>query len=650
MGSQYIGPIQANDNSRLHLGDNHYYGGQERLKHVPGAVFDAYGLGHRGCHPETRRELLADIERWADHPTGKGIFWLNGAAGTGKSTIAYTVAERLSQRGRTYPAVLGASFFFRRGEGDQASAALFFPTIVHGLRRKIPILYNLIDEVIHNYPDICNKSLSDQFRRLIHEPWLSLNMSKQNSRYIIVVDALDECERDDDIRILLQLCSQLSLASEGRLRLFLTSRPELPIRLGFSQMSTDIHQDIILHTIARPVIEHDILVYLTDAFAQIRHEYNLEPLSGIPLTETWPGTGVLQELTKLAAPLFIIAATICRFVQDQDWDPQEQLSIVLESRRLGYNSHIAQTYLPILQRMASSTSDAVTRQQLYDEFRLIVGAIINLFEPLSRSGLGSLLNLRPGTISTRLRSLHSVLSVPLNPVEAIRPLHLSFGEFLVSQEIRDQPFYIDRIAVHGILANKCLALLSRTSPIGLYENMCQLDWPGQARRDVPYAQIELHFLPSVQYACRYWVHHFRQSGHQICDDGEVHVFLQEHFLHWLEAMSLLNSLGEVIDQFWILQSLISVSKTHLWEDSFNANMRTRIHPVMLWPSLPLWRTPAASCSPISISSILLHSKFTQPQLSLHHTTASSDRCTLENRAGYDVTRSHHQYGTLCFKH
>jgi hypothetical protein len=43
-----------------------------------------------------------------------------------------------------------------------------------------------------------------------------------------------------------------------RLRLFLTSRPELPIRLGFKKMSADVHKDMILHEVPLAVISHDI--------------------------------------------------------------------------------------------------------------------------------------------------------------------------------------------------------------------------------------------------------------------------------------------------------------------------------------------------------------------------------------------------------
>src|SRR3954452_4674724 len=138
MDSKYYGPVQVNDHASLHQGDvNNYYGDQRRLKYVPGALYDAYGLEHRACHRGTRRELLEMIDRWAEHPTSRSIFWLNGMAGTGKSTISYTVAKRLNQDKPTGHAKLGASFFFKRGEGDRGSAAFLFPTIIRQLAQKV---------------------------------------------------------------------------------------------------------------------------------------------------------------------------------------------------------------------------------------------------------------------------------------------------------------------------------------------------------------------------------------------------------------------------------------------------------------------------------------------------------------------------------
>jgi cytidylate kinase len=52
------------------------------------------------------------------------IFWLNGLAGTGKSTIARTVARRYFEQKR-----LAASFFFLRGGGDVGYTSKFFISI-----------------------------------------------------------------------------------------------------------------------------------------------------------------------------------------------------------------------------------------------------------------------------------------------------------------------------------------------------------------------------------------------------------------------------------------------------------------------------------------------------------------------------------------
>lgn len=112
-------------------------------------------------HPRTRIELLEEIRGWAEHSTGTSIFWLNGMAGMGKSTIAYSVAEWLSQQGTSGRANLGASSFFRRGERDRASPALFFLTIVRQLSHKIPGLAEHVNLSIDIDLDVCSKALGE---------------------------------------------------------------------------------------------------------------------------------------------------------------------------------------------------------------------------------------------------------------------------------------------------------------------------------------------------------------------------------------------------------------------------------------------------------------------------------------------------------
>ena len=101
------------------------------LPSVEAAAFDSHvdELDAR-CHPGTREDLLRQIREWAQDPQGKCIFWLNGMAGTGKSTISRTVAQSFAEDSQ-----LGASFFFKRGEGERGNASRFFTTITLHLVR-----------------------------------------------------------------------------------------------------------------------------------------------------------------------------------------------------------------------------------------------------------------------------------------------------------------------------------------------------------------------------------------------------------------------------------------------------------------------------------------------------------------------------------
>ncbi|KAF8542372.1 hypothetical protein BDD12DRAFT_802967 [Trichophaea hybrida] len=90
-----------------------------KLHCVDGAAFNSRLWEHESqCLPDTRVDLLQQIITWSKDPTGACIFWLNGIAGAGKSTIARTVARTWSIRNN-----LAGSFFFSKGRGDLGHAA-----------------------------------------------------------------------------------------------------------------------------------------------------------------------------------------------------------------------------------------------------------------------------------------------------------------------------------------------------------------------------------------------------------------------------------------------------------------------------------------------------------------------------------------------
>ena len=70
----------------------------------------------------------------------------------------------------------------------------------------------------------------------------------------------------------------------------------------------------------------------------------------------------------------------------------------------------------------------------------------------------------------------------------------------------------------------------------LKQDMCGVDAPGILFTEVERSRVERSLPPEVQYAYRYWIEHVQKSGAQLRDNGQVHQFLQEHLLHWLEAL------------------------------------------------------------------------------------------------------------------
>ncbi|KAH8654671.1 WD40-repeat-containing domain protein [Ilyonectria robusta] len=130
----------------------------------------------------------------------------------------------------------------------------------------------------------------------------------------------------------------------------------------------------------------------------------------------------------------------------------------------------------------------------------------------------------------------------------VRLLHLSFRDFLVDpkkgKEQERYPFWIDERETHGRLAARCLHLLSTGDT--LRRDICNLRLPGTARSEIGQQTIHDALPPEVQYACRYWVYHWKESNCTIRDGNLVDRFLTCHLLHWLEALGLLGRISESV--------------------------------------------------------------------------------------------------------
>ncbi|KAL3429913.1 WD40 repeat-like protein [Aspergillus tetrazonus] len=409
------------------------------------------------CLQGTRTELLRKIAEWAFSPSPKSIFWLRGMAGTGKSTIARTVARSAKNRNH-----LSASFFFKRGEADRGNAKRFFPTLTRQLILWKPELRAGVQKALDNDPDIASKSLREQFEKLLLQPLLGLDQCDQlPQNTVIVIDALDECDHDQDVQNIIRLLPRLQEVKSLSLRVFLTSRPELPIRLGFSEIGDHVYQDLALHEVPEEVTEHDIQLFLRHRFTKIQHDRKVP--------QDWPGDDIIQELVRVSVPLFISAATVCRYIENPKWEPRSRLAELLKNQAK-YVSKMDKTYLPILTRLLDDQDSDETEQQ---------------------------------------------------------------------QLLR--------------IAESCLRTMRRL----LRRDICNLADPGARKADIDPLDVHKYLPSELQYSCRYWTHHLKMSHALSSDIEEVELFLQKHFLHWMEAMSLLGLISDMTGMLDILLTMVT---------------------------------------------------------------------------------------------
>lgn len=515
-------------------------------------MFDSYADQHKDkCLSGTRTDIINQIKEWASvesSPHGKCIFWLNGIAGTGKSTISRTMADFFSQNGS-----LGASFFFERGEGDRGNARKLFPTIARQLAINIPQMMPALQAIARADPSIAAKAMREQFKTLLLQPLQRLERPVLSAQalsiqtMVIVIDALDECEGDNDIRLILQLLPELQNLAALRLRVLLTSRPDLPVRLGFSKIASEDHRDLILHDIPEEVIAHDITLFLNHRLTEVRTERSLPT--------DWPCDGDFQKLVALSVPLFIFAATICRLFEDPVWDPTDSLADILTHQN--DESKLDSTYLPVLDRLLYG-QHGKRREILVTEFQQIIGVIVTLESPLSVISLAKLLGFSKDLIQLRLNPLHSVLRVPDDETIPVRLFHLSFRDFLLDSETRQKtPFGINEIEIHYILTRQCILKCH-----DLRRNTCELPSDGTNIFEIDWESINDHLLPELQYACRYWIYHLVR-----CTDctgfkniiQDAFLLLRKHLLHWIEAMSLMGLTSEILDLLDHFKTAIPVS-------------------------------------------------------------------------------------------
>ena len=495
---------------------------------------------HEKCLPGTRESVLRDILLWAKNPRDQNVFWLNGLAGTGKSTIAQSFSEVVANDG-----TLGASFFCSRDYFDRRELKNIFPTLAYQLACRYPHFRNHIVTSIKKDPTLIHASLIYQLENLLVNP-----LSEKDTSCVIVIDALDECIDNEPssaiLSVLGQFVKQLPLV-----KFFVTGRPEPRIRSGFRlPLLEPLTHIFLLHEVELSHVDDDIRLYLTQRLTEVSKQR-----SDLDLSNPWPKDNEIEALTKKSSGLFIFAATLVRFVASEHHEPNERLQLVLSKGsgtmhegRTGIDSLYSQVLLHAFSNVREET--------VFGNVRRVLAAIVLAFVPLSRRELSRILHIPTSTIRTTLRHLHSVVLVPGDETKKIRVFHKSFPDFLQDEErCADPRFRIDPAAHHGDVVLRCLKLVKVVG-----RNHCSLPHFTMNRdvHDLPQL-LENKLGGAVRYACIYWARHLRlspKSGKHIPQVFASVIGMLESAPPWIEVMSLEGRLEDVIHSMYGLLAWI----------------------------------------------------------------------------------------------
>jgi WD40 repeat protein len=514
------------------------------LHPIHSARWDEAGVNP--CMESTREQLLSDIMAWAEAPAAPVVFWLNGLAGTGKSTIARTICEHFAKTG-----LLGASFFLSRQVAERRHAPNVVRSIAYQLARKQCGFADALSAALQDSPDLAS---SEGLQRLVTEVLFNpASVIAADGRLLLVIDALDECTEDSSGRAggeLLPLLLRGLLQLSGRIKLLITSRAEPEIVRMFNVASLGSQQTVMqLHDLDAAGVRSDIRTYLATSFARIAIA---RPDLGLL---NWPTNEDINALVDLSDVLFVFAATVVRFVGAPRHSPRARLDILLARREsksaMPYHS-LDQLYIQVLKTSVRSDQQEDS-EELCERLRNVVGVIVTAQQPLSVAVHTILLNVDQAEVQLTVESLSALVLGTSN--EPVRIFHPSFPDFIVNPRRCNDPLFRVSLEEHHLrLACGCLATLNQH----LRYNIANLDDP-----DLPNSYVEDledlllrgickrgdHAGPSLPqalfYAARHWTTHVVSSSiihsQQLLD--ALSRFCDEHLFHWLELLSLIGGLA-----------------------------------------------------------------------------------------------------------
>ncbi|KNZ78071.1 hypothetical protein J132_02261 [Termitomyces sp. J132] len=517
------------------------------------AILNDATLVRAPCIEGTRIRILKQLYEWAEDcsPTSPQVFWLTGPAGSGKSTIACSVAKQFDDSNKGLN-ILQASFFCSRQFEDTRSRANIIPTLVYQLAHHSKSFLQSLCAV--NKLDSVNK-LGKQMNDLLVDPW-QLSTSTESRilpPYLVVIDALDEIDGHGGSEFLQELLLTIEKGALHGLKFLVTSRPDPNI----VQLCKSFSSDAVCHLydVDTDEVGADILIYLKDQLPALQNDIEL------------------VTLMQQANGLFIYASTAVKYINPRigltSNDQKKRMKQLLDSSLSQKPDHPVKASLQIDMLYSQILSEAFADFEIHEvQARLII--LWNLLcaeeriSPIVAARLSGYDDKKDMEECAEylIQSLHAVLYAKEGKIFWY---HASFPDFIFTPERFKtinpitSSLFCSMEKHHSFLAHQCFQIMKSE----LCFNICGHPSSFLLDKDVPGLVNEDKISKTLKYCCVYWSSHW--SMRKCIEATSLHTLGRVWINNDKQQNSLINNITEASNfAMYFSNSPACLSTPHLY--------------------------------------------------------------------------------------
>ncbi|WKT54203.1 hypothetical protein QSH57_004787 [Fusarium oxysporum f. sp. vasinfectum] len=480
-----------------------------------------------------------EFRQWRDDEASQ-LLWIKGDPGKGKTMLLCGIINEL-ERGSEDPSQQTRKliYFFCKATDDRLNnATAVLRGFLSFLLMQQPALLEKYDHRNERLPlDVDSwDALYKIFKKILQDPSLQ-------DTYLIL-DALDECEKD-----LNELLGFIVHLSSTPVKTLVSSRNWHSIEEALNNATHKVRLSLELNW---EVISAAVEVYIGTRVTELAEAKSYDVTTR---------EAVQKYLNLNANGTFLWVALVCKELSHPDlqtWNTLDQLC--------AFPSELSNLYERMINQIFNAQHNA-------NICRKILALVLTVYRPVSLGELGSLVKW-PESFASDARSLKGAVGLcrsllTLDEAEEdgiVNLVHQSAKECLLvkaSGKIIPEGQKYE----HHTIASCSLHAMSTT----LRRNIYDLPTPGFLADKIEQPWEDP--LKPIRYACVHWVDHLAdgvaqeaEHARDFRDGGLIHMFLTKHFLHWLEALSILRNITVGIMS---MSKLVSLVQTYGFSDKWD---------------------------------------------------------------------------------